>query len=527
MIIDIHELEKNTLHRADICVIGSGAAGITLAREFIETSHSIIVLEAGGNLFEEPSQDPYRSSLVGLPHGGVNQGRVRVLGGSTTLWAGQALPLFDIDFSKREWVPHSGWPIDKKTLDPYYRRAEDVMQIPHSTNDCQSWPVSQRVEYDPDDLVGYYSQFTSIPDFSRKYRAALSSASNICLFTHANVVSLEANPNGSLLQMVKVRSLDGHSVCVQARYFALCCGGIETARLLLASDSVEQNGIGNQHDVVGRYFQDHPGVALPVRPTDAKKFSAYYDSARRDGIRYSIKIAASERLQRKERMLHIGGEIYYPLSNDNPISAAKDLIDVLRHPRKVKHFPSVVARVARRPDKVVGAAYRYYVRGIPPSVGSTIPHIGFGGEQQPNPHSRVMLSQERDVLGMRRTALDWRLTSFDSQSICTYIKTVATAWKRMGIAFVDPDGIQLMGREKGENGGYVDANHHMGTTRMGSDVKTSVVDARCRVHGYDNLYVGSSSVFPTGGFSNPTLTVIALCLRISDELKQNLANYTQ
>jgi choline dehydrogenase-like flavoprotein len=522
MIIDINELELGAVHQADICVIGSGAAGITMAREFIGTTHSVIVLEAGGNLFEEPSQDPYRSFLLGLRHGGIHKGRARVLGGSTTLWAGQALPLFDIDFAKREWVRYSGWPIDRSTLDPYYRRAEDVMQIPHSTNDQRSWPAPGALQYDPEALVTYYSQFTSTPNFSQKYRAALAAASNIRLLIHANVISLEANPQGSLVRQVKVRSLGGHGISVQASYFVVCCGGIETARILLASNSVESNGIGNQHDVVGRYFQDHPGVALPVRPANRKKFSACHDSARKNGIRYSIKIAASEALQRRERILHTAGEIYYPSSEDDPIRAAKDLLKVFRAPGKLRQLPSAFARVARRPHAVLGAAYRHYVRQMPPSVGSTIPHIGFGGEQQPNPESRVFLSHETDSLGVRRTTLDWRLTSQDSYSISTYIRILAAEWRRLGIAFVDPDQIQIMGREKGEQGGYVDSNHHMGTTRMGSDVKTSVVDARCRVHNYTNLYVGSSSVFPTGGFSNPTLTVIALCLRICDDLKAKL-----
>ncbi len=522
MILDLNDLEHEAVLEADVCIVGSGAAGITIAREFAGTAHSVLVLEAGGNLLEEPSQDPYRSQLLGLEHGGVHKGRARVLGGSTTLWAGQALPFFDIDFAKRDWVPDSGWPINRSTLEPFYRRAEAVMQIPASTNDSRTWPAPAGVDYDPENLVTYYSQFTSTPNFAGKYRAALASEPSIRILLHANVTSLEANPEGSSLREVRARSLDGHAVTIRARYFVVCCGGIETARLLLISDSVEKQGIGNGHDVVGRYFGDHPGVALPVVPTDRKRFSAYYDSARRLSIRYSIKIAASEALQRRERILHMGSEIYYPSSEEDPIAAAKELLKIVRQPRLFARLPKAFARVARRPDKVLAAAYRVYVQDKPASVGSTAPHIGFGGEQQPNPNSRVTLSRETDVLGSRRTALDWRLTALDSYSFQTFIETVTAEWKRMGIATIDATQIEIKGREEGKFGGYVDANHHMGTTRMGTDRKTSVVDASCRVHGYNNLYIGSGSVFPTGGFSNPTLTVIALCLRIADEIKAKL-----
>ena len=191
MIADIHEFAKGSVLQADVCVIGSGAAGITLAREFLGTKHTVIVLEAGGQRREEASQDPYRSFVTGLPHGGIHIGRVRTLGGSTTLWAGQALPLFDIDFARRDWVPYSGWPVTKATLDPFYRRADEVMQIPHVTNDAASWPTSAQVCYS-DAFTSYFSQFTSVPNFSRKYRDVLADAPNIQLI-HA----CECNLTGS------------------------------------------------------------------------------------------------------------------------------------------------------------------------------------------------------------------------------------------------------------------------------------------------------------------------------------------
>jgi choline dehydrogenase-like flavoprotein len=524
MLLDIHELDADSVQSCDLCIIGSGAAGIALAREFNGTKHAIVVLEAGGVELEADSQDPYQSEVLGRPHQGIHAGRARILGGSTTMWAGQALPLLDIDFAKRDWVPHSGWPFDKATLDPFYRRAEDVMQVPHISYDSRSWPrPTGPLRYAHGSVDSFYSQFTSTPNFAHKYRAEISASANIRLITHANVTSLEASAGANHIREARARSLDGHAILVQARHYVVCCGGIDTARLLLASDSVERDGIGNSRDVVGRYFGDHHGASVPVKVLDKRRFHAGLDSGRRAGLRYTIKAVASEELQRSQCILNTGGEVYYPPEADDPVGAAKDLLRALRPPHLTRELSSALARTLRRPHKLLAACVRHYVLDAPPSVGSTPPRLGFGGEQQPNPESRVKLSQQRDVLGMRRTALHWRLTEAEHRSAAVYIAAVKEQWSQLGIASIDPADIEVALHQFTDAGQQGDNFHHIGTTRMGDDSSTSVVDANCCVHGYDNLHIGSSSVFPTGGFSNPTLTIIALCLRLADRLKQQLA----
>lgn len=507
----------------DVCVIGSGAGGITTAREFIGTSYSVVVLEGGGRSFEAASQDPYRSEVAGLQHS-VHEGRVRVVGGTTTLWAGQTLPLLDIDFHKRDWVPYSGWPLDRSTLGPYYRRAEDVAEVPHVTNDRQTWPklCASPPTYDAAKLVPYYSQFMHEPSFANKYGHDLEAARNITLLTHANAVTVEVNEHARTARGVLAQSFEGKSLRVLARFVVVCCGGIESARLLLLSDTVEPNGIGNRHDVVGRYFQDHPSVGVPICPRNRRQFAKLYDSFRKGRIGYSLKIAASPQLQERQSILHVGAEVYYPPTEDDPINAAKRVLKAVRDPRLRPELPRAVASVAKRPGQVLRAAFRHYVLNQPPKIGSTQPHVGIGAEQEPNPRSRVRLSRELDRLGQRRAVLDWQLTEAETRSIEVFAQTLADEWDRLDIADIDLSDVHIRGRERGAHGGYTVANHHIGTTRMGTDPKTSVVDEHCRVHGYQNLYIGSSSVFPTGGFSNPTLTILALCLRIADELKAAL-----
>ena len=525
MIVSLNELTLPP-PMADICVIGAGAAGIAIAREFVGTQHSVILLEAGGNSFEERNQEPYRSEVVGLSHGGIHTGRARVVGGTTTLWAGQTLPLFDIDFKFRDWIPHSGWPITRGDLKDFYPRAERVLQVPHVSYDRTMWPTdeSRPPDYYSDLVVTYYSQFTAVPDFSRKYRQELFAAPNIHLISEANVVGLEANAQATAIDHVRVKSFAGNEQMIRAKMFIVCCGGIETARLLLASNSVEPAGIGNQHDVVGRYFQDHPGVTMPVRVMDRKKFGRWYNSFRKENIRHSIKLAASETLQREQKTLNVGAEVFYPPEQEDPIAAAKVVLKSVRNKHLRPQVPAAIGSILRRPHKVVKAAFRHYVLKQVASVDSGIPHIGFSVEQLPNPLSRVMLSEQIDSLGMRRTALDWRVTEVEGHSIGVFAEAVAAEWRRLKVADFDPQELNLAGRERGEHGGYIDASHHIGTTRMGNDPATSVVNSNCQVHHYDNLYIGSSSVFPTGGFSNPTLTMLALCMRICDQIKSRISD---
>lgn len=523
--VDSSELDAGRILTADVCIVGGGAVGLAIARDFLGSPHSVLVVEAGGALFEDESQDAYRSTIAGLPHGGVHVGRARVLGGSTTLWAGQALPFFDIDFERRAWVGGSGWPIERRALDAFYRRAEDVIEVPHATNDRTSWPAAEPPPaYDEASVTTYYSQFTSVPDFAKKYRRALAAAPNIRLLTHAAAVALNATPDARAIRDLSLRGPSGAEFLASARYYVVCCGGIDTPRLLLNSNGVEPAGVGNRHDVVGRYFADHPQLSIPVRPLDRARFGAWYDSFRKNGIRYAVKVVASPALQRAERILHAGGEVYYPTDGDDALFAARAFARLPPGQRDAGAFVRAARAVLKRPDRVAVAAFRRFVRNVPASVGSTPPRFIASCEQEPNAASRVMLGDERDRFGSRRTVLDWRLGQAETRTFGIFLERLAAEWRRLGVAHIDPAAVALEGRERGEHGGYWDNNHHLGTTRMGTDPRTSVVDDRCRVHGYDNLYVGGSSVFPTGGFSNPTLTAIALALRAADEIKLRLVS---
>ena len=273
------------------------------------------------------------------------------------MWAGQALPLFDFDFQERDWVPHSGWPIDFCDLREFYTRAERVMQVPCATYDLASWPreTCKPPQYEDDSIETHFSQFTHVPDFAIKYRAELAASPNITLLTHANVTSLSANDDASAIRELTVKSFDGYERRVRARMFVICCGGIETARLLLASNSVEHDGIGNRHDVVGRFFQDHPGVSIPVKPLSRRCFGEWYNGFKIGNVRHSIKLAASAKMQQKERILAVGAEVFYPVDDHDPIGAAKIVLQSLRQPHLRAQVPGALTKILKGPHKVAKA----------------------------------------------------------------------------------------------------------------------------------------------------------------------------
>lgn len=510
--------------RADLCMIGCGAAGIALARELAGSPISVVILEGGGTQIEEPSQELNECEVVGLDHDGTLTGRFRVLGGATRRWAGQAIPLLDIDFERRSWIPHSGWPITRAELEPYYVRAFRLLGIEPfllSGSNGERSPVEYSPPFRSDLMVPFASRFSLQPDLAAAYGDLLTKARNIRVVLHANVTELRADDAGSSVVTAHARSLAGRTVSVEADKFVVCGGGIESARLLLASDRQIDGGMGNSHDLVGRFFQDHPGLSVgTVVPVDPKRTHSTFRPRRVRGIRYQPLFVASEDLQRRERLLNTAGAVLFDTSNRNDaISAGKVIYGALRERRWGPDARAAAKVVLRRPGPFVAAAWRYFALRQPALDTAGSPRLALGGEQAPNPESRVYLSAERDVLGMRRIVLDWRLSPLEISTWRRFAEVAASELERTGLGRVDLDAFELPDDPRELSGRVVDGMHHMGTARMAATASDGVVDPDCRVFGMANLYVASSAVFPTGGSSNPTLTIIALAIRLADRLR--------
>jgi choline dehydrogenase-like flavoprotein len=523
MLADFKDGSLPLVFRPDICIVGSGAAGITLAVELDRSGLDVLILAGGSRQYDDASQALYKSDVVGLNHNGIHNGRARIHGGTTTLWGGQALPLNAIDFEQRDWVPHSGWPFNLARLEPYYRRAERIMNLPAMTYDAAAWPPTMvgPPAFDSKLITPRISQFAKVPNFAVRYRRELAESLNVHVLLNLHATALETNPEGTRLDRIRCRSLQGRQATIEPRYAVVCCGAIETARLLLASNKVNPQGFGNSHDLVGRYFQDHLQTLGPtLEPRDRRRIHALFDSFTYRRRCYAPRFCSSEWLQREHRILNISFGVCHRTPADSAAESAKLLVRALRRRELRSKVPWALKNVLRRPHEAAFAAIQHTLYGKPVVSHRGPMSIGIQAEQQPNPLSRVYLSTERDRLDMCRAVLDWRVTELDRHSMRTIIKIATDEIHRLDLGRIDPSTFELSDDLSRMDEKIWDCAHHIGTARMHDDSRRGVVDRDCRLHDVKNVFIGSSAVFPTGGSSNPTLTIIALCVRIADLLKK-------
>jgi choline dehydrogenase-like flavoprotein len=539
MIVDAAELAPGTILDTDLCIVGAGTAGVTLAREFIGAPCRVCVLESGGREPEPDTQSLYAGENIGFPYYPLDDARARVWGGSSTRWhipigdgrvGPRIRPLDDIDFERRDWVPHSGWPFDRQHLQPYYDRAEAVCAIEPTTYDVSGWDdPAERPRLPlgdgPVDTVIYKFVWGQL--FARHYPEQVAAAANITTCLHANVLEIETNPQASHVEQLRVATLGGKELRVRARLVVLALGGIETPRLMLLSRRHQATGVGNQHDLVGRFFMEHlhlwSGMLVIDQTRPLENLTLYRDVQQVRGVPILGKLALRPEILRRERLLNQNIQLMatcrpdpfkYRTVRAEPIEALKALMTR----DGLSHGASHAGTVVRGLDDLATVAFRK-MRAA--AVGTPVrPVLVFANmaEQVPCAQSRVMLGSDRDAFGQPRVKLDWRITAQDMQSVIRTQELVGQALERAGLGRFHCELLDDT-PPAATHGGY----HHIGTTRMHDDPKQGVVDADCRVHGADNLYVAGSSVFPTGGYANPVLTTVALALRLGDCLKQKLA----
>jgi choline dehydrogenase-like flavoprotein len=507
MHIDARTIENDTLIEGDICIVGAGAAGITLALQFLNTPFKIILLEGGGFEYEPAMQDLYRGKNAGLPYYSLESARLHYFGGTTGHWAGYCSEYDDIDFKKRDWIPGSGWPVSRSDLDHYYRKASEILELQTSPPDADTMKSS--LDFDSNGIRNKMWYFSPPVRFGKKYRDAIVKAGNITLYTYANVTEIITNENVSAVTEVTVRNVAGKRQRVRAKKFVLACCAIQNARLLLASNKSAKKGLGNDNDLVGRHFMEHlemnaADLFLP-RPVslDLYRLQFFYTKVRAE-------LALTEGKQNELKVLN-GTVALDPVAATEEKSEGGESADT----GSTTEDPAASLKGWEKAEK-------YYESGkyLKEKFSRTKQFMFFTRmEQSPNPLSRITLDTERDALGMPRVVLDWKLTALEKRSYRKLIETIGVACGMTGTGRV-----RLHEWLHDENdvswpehlaGGW----HHMGTTRMHVNSKEGVVNENCKVHGIDNLYIAGSSCFPTAGSANPTYTIVAMTLRLADHLK--------
>ncbi|MDO8541367.1 MAG: GMC family oxidoreductase [Opitutaceae bacterium] len=507
MHIDARTLDPGTLIEGDLCIIGAGAAGISMAMDWTASGRKVILLEGGGFNVEAQMQALYHGESLDRPYYPLRSATLHYFGGTTGHWSGFCSPLDPIDFEKRDWVPHSGWPITRPQLDPFYARANQYLELGPYEYDPAYWEKHdadvRRLPLDSRTFYPKMWQFSPPTRMGTVYRDPILKAPNIHLYTYARVVEIVPTEAVTAIDSLRAMTIDGKVHRVRARQYVLACGAIHNARLLLASNRRATRGLGNDHDLVGRYFMEHfEVIAAQVAFEKPHPFKLYtFPAAGR--VRARAELALMGDVQRQHRILN-GTAAFYggPLTGKEQSRFASFSADAEANVKQ-RQAPRTSTGSSPPPPQVV---YRMFTRQ----------------EQAPNPESRIVLSAEKDELGMPRADLRWRFTPLDKRSIRVFYELLGREMGRAGLGRVQLMDWLVDGDDAWPDhlsGGW----HHMGTTRMHEDPKQGVVDADCKVHGIANLFVAGAAVYPTGGAVNPTLTLVAVALRLSDHLRTKVA----
>jgi choline dehydrogenase-like flavoprotein len=513
MFLDARTLSDGSVLETDVCIVGAGPAGLTLARELGAQPYRVCVVESGGDALESRTQELSRVAIEDGELRPAQANRRRQVGGNAHLWRdgrrpwrslARFLPLDEIDFRRRPWVPDSGWPFGRDVLDPYYARAHRLLGLGPCdySDEAIRGAAGQVLPLDPSRVRTSVEWFGDAGPFVGRCLPDLRQAAGVTVLHHANASDLEEHADGDRIARLRVDCMNGIRHWVRAEVYVLAAGGIENPRLLLASNGSRPAGLGNAHDVVGRYFMDHLLVRGVFVPADRRLFedcSLYDVRTSADGRTMGCKLNLTADLQEREGLLN---------------AALK-----------------LEARIPRRPlAKFAGTYARLMLRNrqLRPSLRgwSTLP--GNAGrfsefsvylqiELAPHPDNRVRLSAERDRLGRPLPTVRWKWDELTRRSVTRTSQLLTECFAQAGLGRLElprSDPPPLPHREG--------CNHHMGATRMHPDPRAGVVDADCRVHGVENLYVAGSSVFPTGGYANSTLTIVALAIRLADHLRARL-----
>ncbi len=499
--------------RADVLVVGAGAAGLAVASELGRAGIDVLVVESGGPGSDGATGRLNEAEVTGMPHAGIEAGRVRGLGGTTRVWPGQLLRMRAVDFERRSWLPVSGWPVRAMELEGPYARAESFLGVPRMPLARDVWLESGLAEppFDSGELDAVASSFMPKPDLGSRLRPELKRSERIRVLLDATALRLLLSRDERSVERVELGSPGGARAVAEARRVVLAAGGIENARLLLLSEV--------PNECIGRFFHDHPvaETAAIVHAGSPRRLQDWFGLFFRRGRRSHVKLALSGEAQARFRVPGCSATFVFR----TPEHGATDALLRLRR-RALRREPlrGAFPDVGRALADVGGLAstlQRRFVRGLGPAPRPAAIELLCIAEQVPDRDSRLALGAGRDLFGLPKARLDWVIGEPERAAIAATVDAVGRWLESCGLGSLEPVGWL---EEDGWRAHLHDGFHHMGATRMSDDPDTGVVDRDCRVHGIDNLYVAGSSVFPTAGYANPTLTIVALAIRLADHLRE-------
>lgn len=477
MIFENFEAFHASGFRPKVCIIGSGPAGVTIARKLAAANIPTVIFEAGKDDYTDESQDFYKGTTVGDFYFDLDVTRLRYLGGCSNHWAGWCRVLDAVDFEAKSWVPDTGWPIGRADIEPFFDEVHDLLDL---------------VPFLPDEAISddiRWVQLIKSPAvaFGVKFRGEMEASQNLAVVLDTYVTELEGD--GTRVTGARIWSNEREQGLFTADVFVPCTGGLENSRLLLWSNERSMGRVVPQAAALGRYWMEHPqfqgGDAILNNP----------DQFAMDAV-YEAFFSPTREAMERRGIMNFGIRFI-----QMPYHGVKRLLADL-----ACTAPHTAEWVAGQIGSNLRCASQLYV----------------GWEQAPLASNRIELSKtEKDALGIPRIELHWKKSELEHRTLLEGLRLFGEtlAAKDYGMVRIAD---WVLNNEPYPDDQEIAGHHHMGGTRMGTDVRRSVVDADCRVHGMRNLYVGGSSVFATSGQANPTTTIVSLACRLGDHLVREI-----
>jgi choline dehydrogenase-like flavoprotein len=543
MLIDLKKSTKDKIEfNVDICIVGAGPAGITIARELIDSDRKVLLVESGGLKEDREALSLYEGYSIGQPVE-LTFGRYRVLGGASLMWSGRCAQLDRMDFEYREWIPRSGWPISYDELAPYYEKAISTCNFNEKWKEFSDIQKILNIEFPalesgnlvpfvwrvapPDRYPSLWNRLTfgyrASFKFGSAYLPELERAKNLDVLIHANLVQLIAGGEEKAVRSAEFSTLDGRTARVTAKAFVISCSGIENARILLNMPEGLLRS-ANAHNQIGRCFAQHPrGVigiveATPQQALILQKTFNNFLRPKYIPVQYEIGVALSEEAQRKYRLLNASLALYYEADDYSIWKTGKRIRESIKSRSFDRQFLKDILTVSLGVHAVGTNIIRRWILGRELWHKNPIIRAIIDLEQVPRPESRITLSSDVDAVGMRKCIVDWRLGELERHTAKLFADFLDEELRASGLGVLRKS--NWLTSETPPSEEDLQSNlHFIGATRMAARPEDGVVDKNCKVFGVENLFMAGASVFSIGGHGNPMTTIVALATRLGEHLR--------
>jgi choline dehydrogenase-like flavoprotein len=558
MLVDGELLEDQCLLRGEVVVVGSGPAGIVVALELANAGIEVVLVESGGLRFTKHAQDlgetPHFNPRIHAP---ISQCTRRQIGGTSAIWGGRCVPYDPLDFDERPYVTDATWPISYGEIARYFQRTCDWCRCGDAEFDIRNIPGVEQKSIVPglpegEVLTSCLERWSLPTNFGKEYRHILKSSKKVKVIYGLTCTEIQCDDSGKRVAGIRAKTLGGREVLLNARAYVLACGGLETTRLLMVSDSKHDGGIGNHSGILGRFYMGHiSGRIAKAHFQTPPKRTVYGFDRDPKGVYLRRRFSFTREFHHEKQLQNIvawlvNPDIHDPSHGSGVLSFAylmlsSPVLGKYIAPEAIRkalagggsdrlvfqHLKNILFDAPKTIAFIPSFGYRRFVayRKIPGFYifnKSNIYPLHYHGEQAPNSDSRVFLTEDHDQLGMRKLKIDLRYSSRDIDDVIRAHHYWDEYLRKSACGYLEYTSSDL---EASVWEQAADGFHQNGTTRMSGHPDHGVVGKDCNIHGFEDLFVASSSIFVTSGQANSTFTIVAFAVRLADHLKNVIARH--